>query len=102
MIQNTKLDFEVRNCHTVGEYGQRLRERSESHKFLLDDFVMTDNKYLTDSLPIDLEPEATYIITSWNSNTICKAIGNKSFEVIEHYGEQLQIGKDYMLILPCY
>ncbi len=104
MLTSKDVPFEVRTCHTVGNYGEKLRERSESHKFQFDDFEFNHehNKYITASLPISLEEGQTYIITSWNSNHICKALGPRSFEVMESYGEEFKIGKDYLIILPTY
>jgi hypothetical protein len=104
MLTNKDLPFEIRNCHTIGEFGQKLRERSESHKFQFGDYEHNHehNQYITNSLPIDLEEGQIYIITSWNSNAICKAVGPKSFEIIESYGEEFKIGKDYLIILPTY
>jgi hypothetical protein len=49
-----------------------------------------------------LEEDEIYILSSWNSNTHFKYVGLNRIEVINHYGDSLEEGKEYMIIYPKY
>lgn len=103
LSEKISANFEIRTCNTIGEYNKKIREKSETHKFIFDDWHKNDaDIYLTDSLPIDLVENNLYIITSWNSNTYIRAISSKSFQIEESYGAEFTLGKEYLIILPCY
>ncbi len=56
-------------------------------------------KYTLDSIdttPFCLEEGAKYIIVSWNSNTHITATGRRSFTIDNHFGQELEIGKEYL------
>jgi len=94
-------NFEIRVCKTIGELG-KIRQFPETYKFTLDDIDNTDNIYTVNNLPISLENEKFYTISNWTTNYIIKGCGGKSFEVMEHYGSDLKMGEEYMLICPVY
>ena len=100
MSLNKFNPIEIRECHDIGEFKQ-IREKAETHPFTMRDYS-EDDKIFHMHLPIELEKGLLYTICSWNSNHIIRALTSNSFTVEECYGEEFKIGKDYMLILPCY
>lgn len=102
IMDQKDLPFEIRTCHTIGEF-DRLREKASQHKFEMDHLEKVGDRYTCNSLPIDLSiDDEIYVLTSWNSNHYIKSKGAKEFEVIESYGEKLRTGKNYLIIAPCY
>lgn len=53
-------------------------------------------------LDIPLIEGNTYVLASWDSNTYIRAEANNRFQVIDQYGSPLELGKNYVLINPCF
>lgn len=49
-----------------------------------------------------LEEGEQYILTSWNSNTYFNYQGFNNIKVTDHYGADLEEGKEYIIIYPRY
>jgi len=54
-------------------------------------------------IPLEMyRPATNYILTSWNSNHFIKSTYNGCYEIIEKYGDDIILDKDYLLIRPKY
>jgi hypothetical protein len=53
-------------------------------------------------LPFDLNPSEYYVISSWDTNSYIRVGPDGSFTVFDHYGEELEVGKEYILIRPAF
>ena len=59
------------------------------------------NEFIIKGLPY-MELDKKYIVSSWNSNTYIEYKGDNIIFVSDHYGEELQTGKEYIIFCPRY
>ena len=53
------------------------------------------------NLPITLQDGKRYVISAWDTNVYIKGVDG-SFEIVETYGNELEDGREYLLICPKY